>query len=270
MTLRTLPVRPGGRLLLIGSLAAFAAACGSGGGNPVSPTTPTAMTPPPAGSGSSSAPPTAGTPPPAGETPTTAPPPATARYRVTFDASWSAATHPRDFPADAHFSRLVGGTHAAGVRFWQEGAPASDGIRDMAERGRTTPLDNEVGAAIAAGTAQYLLLGGDIPRSPGSVSLEFEVSQAFPLVTLVSMVAPSPDWFAGVSALPLFENGQWVDRRMVDLDPWDAGTDSGTTFTSPDQATVPRRPVTRITGVPFDLGGRVAPVGRFTFERLTR
>ena len=46
------------------------------------------------------------------------------------------------------------------------------------------------------------------------------------------MVAPSPDWFVGVSGLPLFENGQWVEERRIDLVPWDAGTDSGTTFES--------------------------------------
>lgn len=162
----------------------------------------------------------------------------------------------------------MGATHNASVRFWQEGNPASDGIRDMAERGRTSPLDNEIRAAIGAGTAQALLLGGEIPRSPGTVSLEFEVSQTHPLVTLVSMVAPSPDWFTGVSAVSLFESGQWVERRSLELGPWDAGTDSGRTFTSPDEATTPRQPISRITGFPFAVGGQVAPVARFTFERL--
>jgi hypothetical protein len=207
------------------------------------------------------------TPPPA-PAPTPPSAPQTARYRLTFEAVWSGATHPQDFPSDAHFSRLVGGTHDANVRFWQEGAIASDGIRDMAERGRTTPLDNEVRAAIAAGTAQTLLIGGDIPRSPGMVSLDFEMSQTHSFVTIVSMVAPSPDWFTGVSGLPLYENGQWVDERSLELGPWDAGTDNGRTFTSPDEATTPRRPVARITGFPFLHNGQVGPIARFTFRRL--
>lgn len=267
MTTTTLHTPPAATLILA-VLAAFAAGCGSGPTTPVAPTAPTGIAVmPPADPGAASG----GTPPATSQPPATSTPspaPASARYRVTFEALWSAATHPRDFPADAHFSRLVGGTHAAATRFWQEGALASDGIRDMAERGRTTPLDNEVRSAIAAGTAEHLIIGGDIPRSPGSVSLEFEISQAHPLVTLVSMVAPSPDWFTGVSGLPLFEQGQWVDRRSLELFPWDAGTDSGPTFASPDQATTPRRPVARITGFPFEQGGQVAPVGRFSFERI--
>ncbi len=239
--------------------AAVAAGCGSGA-NLTAPSTIAS------GSGGTGSPPATTTAPPPAPAPPAAPP--AARYRLTFDALWSAERHPQDFPADPHFSPLVGGTHNAGVRFWQEGTIATDGIRDMAERGRTTPLDNEIRGAIAAGTAQHLIVDGDIPRSPGTVSLEFEISQTHPFVTLVSMVAPSPDWFTGVSGLPLFENGQWVDRRSLELAPWDAGTDSGTTFTSADSATTPRLPIARITGFPFARNGEFAPVARFVFERI--
>jgi hypothetical protein len=41
----------------------------------------------------------------------------TAQYRVRFDATWSAATHPVQFPAAAHWSGLVGATHDATVSF---------------------------------------------------------------------------------------------------------------------------------------------------------
>lgn len=194
--------------------------------------------------------------------------PATARYRVTFQAAWSRATHPLDFPSSAHFSPLVGGTHNVSVMFWSEGTRASTGIKDMSERGRTTPLDEEVGVAIASGSAEHLLVGGGIGTSPGSISLEFEISQTYPLVTLVSMIAPSPDWFVGVSALPLFENGRWVDERRIDLVPWDAGTDSGLTFTSADLVTTPAQPISRIVTAPLSPGGRVTPIGTFTFTRL--
>ena len=85
---------------------------------------------------------------------------------------------------------------------------------------------------MAAGTAEHLLAGGNLRGSPGSTQLEFEVSRDYPLVTLVTMVAPSPDWFVGVSALALFENGDWVREKEVALVPWDAGTDSGVTFLS--------------------------------------
>lgn len=234
-------------LAAIGSAAMVAMACSSAQ-TPAAPTGQPANTPPP---------------------PTSTASQASARYRVTFQSTWTERSHPIDFPSSAHFSPLVGGTHSDAARFWGEGQLASTGIKDMAERGRTSPIDQEVEAAIAAGTAERVFIGGAIGTTPGSVSLEFEASQTHPLVTLVSMVAPSPDWFVGVSGLPLFENGRWVDERRIDLVPWDAGTDSGSTFASPDLITAPAQPVSRIVTAPLSPGGRVAPLGTFTFTRLS-
>ncbi len=187
---------------------------------------------------------------------------------MTFDATWSAQTHPQDFPSDAHFSGLIGATHKASATFWQAGQLASEGIRAMAERGSKGSLQFEVERAIAVGTAQFVLSGGNLAVSPASVSMEFEVSQDFPLATLVTMVAPSPDWFVGVAGLALFENGGWKDSVRVDVFAYDAGTDSGASFRSADQETQPRQPIARLTTFPFLNGASVLPLGTFRFERV--
>jgi len=204
-------------------------------------------------------------------TPTPVPVPSepTARYRVTFDGTWTAATHPTNAPGNPHFSGLIGGTHSDGVVFWEPGGTASPGIEAMAEEGSTSPLDAEILAAIDAGTAEGLIEGGGINPSPGTVSVEFQVGRDFPLVTLVSMIAPSPDWFVGVHGLNLIQNGEWVSETTVTLLPYDAGTDSGTTFRSPNADTMPREPIGRLEGFPVESGGMVAPFGTFTFVRIT-
>lgn len=191
-----------------------------------------------------------------------------ARYIVTFQSTWSAATHPDDWPADAHYSGLIGGTHSSRATFWQEGQLASPGIQAMAEQGRKTPLDQEVGAAITAGNAEFLLSGDALSDSPGTVSLEFSVRVNFPLVTLVTMVAPSPDWFVGVAGLPLLVNNQWRDVVVVTLFPWDAGTDSGVTYEAENEKTVPHQPIRRLLGFPVSVNGNVAPFGTMTFRRM--
>jgi hypothetical protein len=188
----------------------------------------------------------------------------TAEYTARFDATWSAATHPISFPANAHFSGLIGGTHTSAVTFWAAGGIASQGIENMAEIGSKTPLDAEVQAAITAGTADGVISGGGISPSPGSVSVSFTMDQDFPLVTLVSMIAPSPDWFVGVAGLALFEDGNWVNERVVQLLPYDAGTDSGITYTSPNQDTNPQDPIAVIVAPP---AGNGVPFGTFTFTR---
>ena len=229
------------------SLAALAAlsACGGGAASPAGPT-PAAPAP----------------------TPVPTPTAVTARYSVTFEATWRRETHPTDFPASAHFSPLVGGTHSSRVRFWMPGGMASPGIKDMAERGRTSPLDSEVQAAIAAGTAYGLILGGAIDRSPGEAAAAFQIGREHPLVSLVSMVAPSPDWFVGVDSLSLVEGGDWVAEKLVPLLPWDAGTDGGPTYAAPDQPSQPRQTIRLLEGHPVAEGGVVAPFGSFRFRRV--
>jgi spondin N len=190
----------------------------------------------------------------------------TAEYQVTFESTWSAQTHPLDFPSGAHFSGLIGGTHKDQVSFWQVGSLASQGIQDMAELGSKTALMLEVQAAIAAGTANAVLSGGGISPSPGSVSLTFDVDDMFPLVTLVSMLAPSPDWFVGVSGLSLRANGAWVPQVAVDLVLYDAGTDSGPSYVSPNQPSMPHVPVAENTSGAFASNNHV---GTFTFVRTS-
>lgn len=191
-----------------------------------------------------------------------------AQYDVVFRATWSASTHPRDFPPGAHWSGLVGGLHAPSVSFWGRGTTASRGIQELAELGSKTVLLDEVNAAIAAGTANRTLSGGSISGGTGTVTLRFAVDRSHPLVTLTAMIAPSPDWFVGVRGLPLIEQGSWVSRKSVMLFPYDAGTDSGATFRSPDFVTDPRGVISRIIKRPLAVRGRVAPMGTFTFIRV--
>ncbi len=185
-------------------------------------------------------------------------------YRVRFKADWSAQTHPNNFPSNPHFSGLIGGVHNDQVSFWEEGGIASDGMEEMAERGQQSPLDAEVQAAVDAGTARAVISAGGIAVSPGSISTTFTVTRNYPLLTLVSMVAPSPDWFVGVSGLSLVENGDWVTEKVVTLYGWDAGTDNGGSYTANDSNTSPRAPITLSNYGPMNNG---TPLGTFTFTR---
>ncbi|RKZ15082.1 hypothetical protein DRQ50_08005 [bacterium] len=188
----------------------------------------------------------------------------TASYDVRFDATWTAITHPQNYPPGPHFSGLVGGTHDSTVVFWSPDDLASLGIRRMAEWGSQTELLAEVDGAILTGAASQTIAAPPLWVVPGNISTNFEVSPAHPLITLVAMLAPSPDWFVGVAGLDLRDNGEWVEELVVDLYVWDAGTDSGVSYTSPDLVTAPPDPVTSLDAAPFTPG---VPVGRYTFTR---
>lgn len=189
-------------------------------------------------------------------------------YRVTFTSTWSAETHPHaNFPAGAHFSPLIGATHNLSATFWMSGTLASPGMEQMAETGGTTALRSEIAAAGA--TARETLNGPGLATATGSVTIPaFTASRSHPLVTLVTMIAPSPDWFVGVHDLSLLdEQGQWRGTVVVTLYPYDAGSDDGADYASADREPATHQLITDIRGkAPFSA----APIGTFTFTRIQR
>jgi len=191
----------------------------------------------------------------------------TATYRVTFEATWSAATHPTAFPPSPHFSPLVGATHNADAVLWEAGGLATAGIESMAETGRTTTLLAEVDALIGAGSGGSRLLGGPVGLSPGMTSMIVETSDDHPLLSLVTMIAPSPDWFVGTQSLSLRDDDGWIQRIEYELWPYDAGTDSGASYTSPNFDTNPPEPIANISGE-FPFTGSPA-LGTFTIQLIS-
>lgn len=193
-----------------------------------------------------------------------------ALYRVEFTATWSEETHPHpdgNFPtASAHFSPLIGAAHNTDVSFWGVEALASAGIEQMAETGATGLLRGEIAAAIDDGSALAIISGNGAVSPGGTVIDEIEVTTDFPLVTLVTMIAPSPDWFVGISGESLLDEAdQWVTEKTFTLYPYDAGTDSGEDYTSPNADTDPAELIHSVRNqAPFSD----APIGTFTFTRV--
>ncbi len=197
----------------------------------------------------------------------TGPPAESAVYLLTFDSTWSRDTHPIDFPSNPHYSGLIGGTHGGAAVFWREGELASLGIKNMAELGSKSALRSEVEAEMALGNALEVVSGPGMGNSPGRVSVALNVTQRHPQATVVTMIAPSPDWFLGVAGFPLFQDNRWVDEIVVPLPPWDAGTDSGPTYTSPNEVTQPPELIYELYMPPFADDGTVPPLGTFRFTR---
>lgn len=57
------------------------------------------------------------------------------------------------------------------------------------------------------------------------------------------MIAPSPDWFIGLSNFNLYKNQQWVADTTVKLFVYDAGTEDGDVFGYGSPATVPQQTI---------------------------
>ena len=77
----------------------------------------------------------------------------------------------------------------------------------------------------------------------------------------------SPDWCAAAADVSLQENGQWVAKKTVALEAWDAGTDSATSYRALDDDTQPRGTVGLNETAYFVKAGKRVPVGSVTFVR---
>jgi len=242
------------RLLLLNTVILLLISCG--GSSSEEPTSPEPTTPSPALTPSPT------------PNPVPSPPPGEVTYKVTFNAIWSASSHPVNFPSNAHFSGLIGASHNVNVVYWDEGGLATPGIEAMAEVGSKFNLTQEVDANIAIGDTDKVISGGGIGLSPGKVEIVLPVNINFSFVTIVSMIAPSPDWFVGVSGLNLLQNGVWIEDLTVDLFVYDAGTDDGASYNSPDADTNPKELISKITAVPFFVTGEIKSVGQLIFKKM--
>lgn len=188
------------------------------------------------------------------------------KYKLTFNATWSSFSHPNDFPSNPHFSGLIGMTHNAEVQLFGVEKKATTGIKNMAETGSKSPLSDEIDAWISEKKAKSRISGGGIGRSPGSVELEFTIEKSHSLVSVVSMIAPSPDWFIAVREVELYEKDKWITDKTVEVGAYDAGTDAGVNFTSPNKDETGS--IKRITTPPLAVNGKVKSMGTVTFKKI--
>ena len=176
-----------------------------------------------------------------------------ARYSVTFQGAWTASSVQGFFTVGgAHFTDLIGAVHNSNVTFWRPGGSASPGVEQVAETGTITTFRNsEIQPHVGSAVASIIQQSGT--GATGSRTFEIQVTRGHPLVTLLSMIGPSPDWFVGVSGLSLLDTGgQWRSPHSVSLYPYDAGTEDGDRFSLDNFDTDPRGTITSIRGTaPF-------------------
>ncbi len=173
-----------------------------------------------------------------------------AEYTVTFNVLWSPETHPTSYPDNAHFSPPVVWAHNEKFEAFKEGLFASPGIEGMAELGGTITLEKELEASKQNGLFNYAV--GKRVSAPGTTSTIIKVRDGYDYLSLVSMIAPSPDWFVAAEDIYLYENGVWLDSITVPVYGFDAGTENGTEYTSTNPSTNPPVPIQRLSTEVYD------------------
>lgn len=213
----------------------FALGLGCGGS---STTTTPAPTPAPAPTTPTPTPPTP---------PTTDPTPAepeTATYGLESERLLGPGS-PMPLPSGVSLAgELVLIRHARDWTLFEDGRPASDALKTLAETGEVAAViaDAEAAGAVVVWRSLGELLAAVLAPDP-----TVEVTSDKPCFSLAEKLTPSSDWFIGfASACATDEEGEWIDEVTVRNIAWDAGTASGPPFAEKTSDTEPREPVEQL------------------------
>ncbi|XP_041979917.1 spondin-2 [Aricia agestis] len=194
-------------------------------------------------------------------------------YRMVLHTYWTRDKFPKHYPdwrPPAQWSRVYGVSHSRQYVLFRLGRRVPVPIKQFAESGRTDALSSGPGTMDVFGAPA-------ITQGAGRTEAEFFVDGNHSRVSVMARMVPSPDWFIGVDSFDLCVDGNWLDSITIEVDPLDAGTDNGFTFTAPNWPTAPQGVAYRITSkYPSHPAGsffyphlrRLPPIATFQFIKL--
>jgi hypothetical protein len=191
-----------------------------------------------------------------------------ARYMVEITGKWKQPEF--GVPAGIHFTHVLGMVHDEMSAMWKENGMATPGVEALAESGNAYPLITEIDSFIAAGRSSSLVL---IPAPPptGTTRTNIYCNINYSHVSLETMLAPTPDWFTGISGFDLYTNDKWVIDTTINLYAWDAGTEEGDVFAYNNPATVPQQNIRILQaseGMVLANGNTIlAPIATLRFKK---
>ena len=192
-----------------------------------------------------------------------------ANYKVTLQLNWSNPSFA--IPASAHFTNFIGMVHNKDSFLWAPGGLASTGLKFVAEVGSNWRLLNELDSIIGKSKA-LSKFNIPAPSLTGGFDSVFNFTLQHSCISFASMIAPSPDWFAGLNRYDLLQENQWVSNITIPIYIYDAGTEDGDVFGYDNPPTLPQQPVRLLTAgsatVLANGNASLAPIGTLKFVKL--
>lgn len=122
-------------------------------------------------------------------------------YKVTLEGHWTRESFPKHYPENrpsAHFSKSFGVSHNGTFELFKVDQVASGGLKEFCESADTDEWENE---EISGETTFDEFSIPKLSNPLDKIESRLFVSSNFSLVSMVTKLMPSPDWFIGVDAL---------------------------------------------------------------------
>lgn len=178
------------------------------------------------------------------------------KYRVEIAFNWSSMSHPNAYPDNGHFSPLVAASHSSCYDIWTPNCYATKGTQLVAETGNIKFLLLELKYHLHRNVfnAKFIPKPTEDGTQTVYVDLHVDGYGGRTLISAITMLFPSPDWFTGIDNMDVCDQkrGKWRHRIEGNLSAWDAGTDLGEDFESPNKPNRKYNPIVSILGSRFD------------------
>jgi hypothetical protein len=184
------------------------------------------------------------------------------RYSVQFATNWG-NDQSVNSPANPHTGNMFLTTGNGETSLFDVGQDASESIATAAMYGEVDDLvdDAEDDDNI------YHVYTANVIQAPGKQNFDIEVTPDYPYLSFATMIAPSGDWFTGISNLNLVNDGQWIDNVTVPLYVYSAGTDSVQGFSDQHQPKDDADPISIVDSNYLYPDGRVKPIAYLVINR---
>lgn len=121
-------------------------------------------------------------------------------YKVTLEGHWSRETFPKHFPEvrpPAQFSQSFGVSHSTNFTLFKVDTVASPGLKEFCETTKTSEWENQKSSKMVFDEFTVPKLTNPMDKIDSRLFVQSNNS----LISLVTKIIPSPDWFIGIESL---------------------------------------------------------------------
>ncbi|XP_065188674.1 uncharacterized protein LOC135819401 [Sycon ciliatum] len=148
----------------------------------------------------------------------------TALYNVTYNLDWNT---PRPNGAEPGWLKTFLLSHSACSVLWRTAYSVANGIRTWLRLGQEKNLKEDLSNLQYVSRSEF----GPFNTGTAATSIIIQVDRNHPVVSSITPMNPSPDWFVGLDSANLCRGDSWVESATFLLHPWDAGVNNARTFT---------------------------------------
>lgn len=185
------------------------------------------------------------------------------KYQVEFMSMWGNDSRINN-PPNPHTGNMFLVSHNDKFKLFEVGQYANKGVSQTAMFGTlddlyTVAKDNKehIGNVVTSG----------VLSTPGKTDLVIEMTPIMSQISFVTMVAPSSDWFTGFS-IDLMKNGGWIDKTIIPLYAYIAGTDSNQGFVTEHKPRAIPEPIKINQSKILYPAGQVIPIAYAIINRM--